>query len=121
MTNADCFFWNAALLPVSSHVGESGGMSLASHQLLMRLMAPTVSGLLRATLPSLSTSEPPSFQMIATVLPKPSGVGPSGRPHAYTSGGLLDHYHIVVTSSRGVRGSTAPGAGLIQLVRANRG
>src|ERR1700704_4237379 len=95
-TNADCFFWNAALLPVSSQVSESGGMILASHQALMRLTAPTVSGLLSATLPSLSTSAPPSFQMIASVLPKQSGVRPSVKPNAYNSGGLLIFWQIVV-------------------------
>src|SRR5207248_10200959 len=96
MTNADCFFWDAALLPVSSQVRECGGMSLASHQLLMRLMAPTVSGLLRATLPVLSTSVPPSCQIIASVLPKQSGVRPRVNPRAYTFGGSLIFWHVAV-------------------------
>src|SRR6476661_8332015 len=99
MTNAACFFWKAALLPVSSHVGESGGMSLSSHQPLMRVSAATVSGLLRATLPSLSTSVPPSFQMTLVALPPQSGVRPSVSPSAYTLGGLLIFLHIVVNSS----------------------
>src|SRR5213080_3325827 len=105
MTNADCFFWKAALLPVSSQVGESGGMTLASHQPLMRVSAATVSGLLSATLPSLSTSAPPSFQMTASVLPKQSGVRPRVRPSAYRLGGLLIFLQIVVISSSVLGGS----------------
>src|SRR5918911_2540000 len=121
MTNADCFFWKAALLPVSSQVGESGGMIFASHQPLTRLSAATVSGLLSATLPSLSTSVPPSFQMIASVLPKQSGVRPSVRPQAYRSGGLLTFWQIAVMSSKVLGGSVEPVACLIRSVRANSG
>src|SRR3982074_2567217 len=89
MTKAACLDWNAALLPVSSQVGELGGMSLASHQPLMRFIAATVSGVLRPTLPSLVTSAPPSFQMMFWVLPPQSGVRPRVNSNAYRLGGLL--------------------------------
>src|SRR5579859_2586380 len=121
MTKADCFFWKAALLPVSSQVGESGGMSLSSHQPLMRVSAPTVSGLLRATLPLLSTSVPPSFQMMLRVLPKQSGVRPSVNPQAYRPGGLLIFLQMVVRSSSVLGGSVWPVACWIRSVRAKSG
>src|SRR5437868_15522431 len=121
MTNADCFFWYAALLPVSAQVGESGGMILASHQALIRLTAATVSGVLSATLPSLSTSVPPSFQMIDCTLPAQSGVRPRVNPNAYRSGGLLIFCAIVVMSSRVLGGVVDPVACWIRSVRANMG
>src|SRR3982074_1250788 len=108
MTKAACLDWNAALLPVSSQVGELGGMSLASHQPLMRFMAATVSGVLSATLPLLSTRAPPSFQMMFVVLPTQSGVRPSVNPRAYRLGGLLIFLHTSVSSSKVLGNVRAP-------------
>src|SRR6266851_4988346 len=99
MTNAACLDWNAALLPVSSHVVELGGISLASHQPLMRFIAATVSGVLSPTLPSLVTRAPPSFQIMFCALPAPSGVRPSVNPRAYRLGGLLIFLQTSVSSS----------------------
>src|SRR5438132_1259910 len=121
ITNAACFAWKAELLPVSSHVGELGGMSLASHQSLMRFMAATVWGVLRPTLPSLSTSAPPSFQMMFWVLPAQSGVRPRVKPSAYRLGGLLTFLQMSVISSSVLGGVRAPVACWIRSRRANIG
>src|SRR5712692_1476962 len=121
MTNAACLDWKAALLPVSSHVGELGGMSLASHQPLIRLMAPTVSAVLSATLPSLSTSAPPSFQMMFVALPTQSGVRPSVNPRAYRLGGLLIFLQTSVSSSNVLGSVRAPVACWTRSRRANSG
>src|SRR6266852_258229 len=121
ITKADCLDWNAALLPVSSQVGELGGMSLASHQPLMRFSAATVSGVLSPTLPSLVTSAPPSFQMMLVALPTQSGVRPSVKPNAYRLGGLFSFLQISVSSSRVLGGVRAPVACWTRSSRANIG
>src|SRR3982074_1635680 len=121
MMNAACFDWKAALLPVSSQVGELGGMSLASDQPLMRFMAAPVSGVLSPTLPSLVTSAPPSFQMMFWVLPAPSGVRPRVNPSAYRLGGLLIFLHKSVSSSSVLGKVFVPVACWIRSRRANSG
>src|SRR5436309_3178465 len=121
MTKAACLDWNAALLPVSSQVGELGGMSLASHQPLMRFMAATVSGVLSPTLPSLVTSAPPSFQMMFWALPAPSGVRPRVNPRAYRLGGALIFLHRSVSSSSVLGSVRAPEAFSIRSSRAKSG
>src|SRR6266571_5221305 len=119
MTNAACLDWNAALLPVSSQVVELGGMSLASHQPLIRFIAATVSGVFSPTLPSLVTIAPPSFQMMFWVLPPQSGVRPSVNPRAYRLGGLLIFLHTSVSSSSVLGRLRAPVACWIKSRRAN--
>src|SRR5579859_2947208 len=121
MTNAACLDWKAVLLPVSSHVGELGGMSLASHQPLIRFIAATVWGELRATLPSLSTSAPPSFQMMFVALPTQSGVRPRVNPRAYRLGGLLIFLQTSVSSSNVLGRLREPVACWTRSRRANTG